>query len=80
MVSAYMSSCIRPDVRLTPDQRILCSGCCEKYSMACSLLRQSSLISYCIEARHFSAYDQSYTFAQYAVQTARWRLKLEEFI
>jgi len=27
---AYMRSCIRPEVRLTLDQRILCSDCCEK--------------------------------------------------
>jgi len=27
---AFMPCCIRPEVRLTPDQRILCSDCCEK--------------------------------------------------
>jgi len=30
MKPTYMPSCIRPEVRLTPDQRILCSDCCEK--------------------------------------------------
>jgi len=27
---AYMSSCIRPEVRFPLDQRILCSDCCKK--------------------------------------------------
>jgi len=25
---AYMPGCIRPEIRLTPDQRVLCSDCC----------------------------------------------------
>jgi len=31
-----MPSCIRPEVRLTLDKRILCSDCCEKIYMASS--------------------------------------------
>jgi len=27
---AHMSSCIRPEVKLPLDQRILCGDCCEK--------------------------------------------------
>jgi len=27
---AYVHSCTRPEVRLTPGQRILCWDCCEK--------------------------------------------------
>jgi len=30
MKPAYMPGCIRPEFSLTPDQRILCSDCCEK--------------------------------------------------
>jgi len=44
----YMPSCIRPEVRLTPDQRILWSDCSEK--MYYGLLRQSSRILFCTEA------------------------------
>jgi len=38
---ACMPSCIRPEVRLPLDQRVLCSDCCKK-----------SLILYCIAARY----------------------------
>jgi len=30
MKLAYMPRFIRPEVRLTPDQRVLCSDCCKK--------------------------------------------------
>jgi len=48
---AYVLRCTRPEVRRTPDQRILCIFCdyCEK--MYYGLLRQSSRILYCKEAR-----------------------------
>jgi len=42
MELAYVPSCIRPDVRLTFDQRILSSGCGEK--MHYGYLRQFSRI------------------------------------
>jgi len=32
---AYMSSCIRPEVRFPLDQRILCSNCCKKRKLLC---------------------------------------------
>jgi len=32
---AYMSSCIRLDVRLPLDQRVLCSDCCKKCRLLC---------------------------------------------
>jgi len=47
---AYVPSCIRPEVTLTPDQYILCSDCCEKIYYG--YLRQSSRILYCIKARY----------------------------
>jgi len=47
---AYMLGCIRPEVRLPPDQRVLYSDCRE--TMYCGLLRLSSRVLYCIEARY----------------------------
>jgi len=47
---AYVLSCIRPEDRLTPDQHMLWSECCEK--MYCGYLRQLSRILYCMEARY----------------------------
>jgi len=49
-VLAFVPSCICPEVRLTPDQHILWSDCCE--NMYHGYLRQSSRILYCIEARY----------------------------
>ena len=45
---AYMPSCIRPEVRLTPNQRILCSD----VQNVLWLARQSSLILYCTAAKY----------------------------
>jgi len=33
--SAYTPSCIRPEVRFTLDQRVLCSDCCKKCKLLC---------------------------------------------
>ena len=65
-----MPSCIRPEVRLTLDQCILCSDCCEKCIMASS----GNLVLFCTALKQDTsgAYEQSYTFAQPAVQAARW--------
>jgi len=39
----YMPSCIRPEVRLPLDQRVLCSDCCKKRTMS----RPGSLLLFC---------------------------------
>jgi len=66
-----MSSCIRPEVRLPLNQKIFCVVIVvKKYIMA----SPGSLLLFCTAKKQdtFGAYDQSYTFAQPAVQTARW--------
>jgi len=39
----YMPSCIRPEVRLSLDQRILCSDCCKK----CTMSSPGSILLFC---------------------------------
>jgi len=38
--SVYMPSCMRPEIRLPLDQRVLCSDCCKK----CGLLGLAQVI------------------------------------
>jgi len=61
----YTSRC-----QTSPDQRILWSDCCEK----CIMSSPGSLLVFCTAWKQdtFGAYDQSTTFAQPAVQRARW--------
>jgi len=40
---AYMPTCVRPEVRLPLDQRVLCSDCRKK----CSMSRPGSLLLFC---------------------------------
>jgi len=42
---AYMPSCIRPEVRVPLDQRILCSDCCKK--MSATMPSPGSLLLFC---------------------------------
>jgi len=67
---AYMPSCTRPEVRLSLDQRTLCSNCCEKNALWRA--RYSSRFCTAQKQDTFGAYDQTYTFAQLLVQTKRW--------
>jgi len=69
---AYMPSCMRSEVRLPLDQRILCSDCYKK--MWATMTSPGSLLLFCTAQQQdtIGAYDQSYTFAQPAVQTTRW--------
>jgi len=57
------------EVRLPLDQRILFCECCEKI-----VASPDSLLEFCTAYKQdtFSAYDQSYSFAQSAVQTVKW--------
>jgi len=69
---AYMSSCIRPEIRLPLDQRVFGSDCCEKM-YHCTSSSVSLLGSYTAYMQDtFGTHDQSYTFVQPAVQTAIW--------
>jgi len=68
-----MSICIRPKVRLPLDQRILCSEVI--VVKKCIMVSPDSLLVFCAAQTQdtFRVYDQSYSFAQPAIQTARWR-------
>ena len=67
---ACMSGCVGPEFRLPLDQCILCSDCCKKFIIA----GPGGLLVFFTAWKQdiFGAYGQSYTFAQPALQTARW--------
>jgi len=67
---ACMPSCIRPEVRL-PLQRVLCSDYCKKSRLL--YLAQVVFSQFVLHSSKIPLMlTTSYTFAQPAVQTARW--------
>ena len=71
MKLAYMPSCIRPEVRLPFNQIVFCVVIVvKKYFMHAQVVFSHFVLHRSQDT--FGAYDQSSTFAQPAVQTARW--------
>jgi len=66
MKLACMPGCVSPEVRLPLDQRI-CVLIVVK-----NVLWPAQEVVFVLHKSKICAYDQSYTFAQHAVQTARW--------
>jgi len=68
----YVPSCKRPEFKLTPDQRTVFWEV--TVMKKCIMASSGSLLVFCTAQKQdtFGSYDQTYTFVQPAVQTARW--------